>query len=194
MGGGNPMIALCKANYLSGGRGNISSISCSAFLFIFVTFGYPLLNFIPVSCFVGVMFVVVIHTFRFDSIGIILITVIPNKYQSSTNTKYNLRINRVDVLVILVVTVITYVVNLVYAIIIGSAIAAFAFSWRAAQDLKVTGHLVDAQCDSNPAADPLEGMEAQPLAKVYKVRGPLAFANTLRLFEAFDYVNDPPSV
>lgn len=66
--GGCAMIGQSMININSGGRGRLSGITGAVGLMLFVLFGAPLIEIIPVAALVSVMFMVVIGTFEWASL------------------------------------------------------------------------------------------------------------------------------
>jgi SulP family sulfate permease len=110
--GGDAMIGQSIINIKSGGRTRFSAIIASVTLMIFMLFGSAFTNAIPLSGLVGVMFMVVIGTFKWESL------------------KYGGKIPRSDVIVVLAVTFITIFKDLATAVIIGVILSALMFAWE----------------------------------------------------------------
>ena len=110
--GGCAMIGQSMINVKSGGRTRISGISASLFLLLFIVVGSSLIEQIPLAALVGVMFMVVIGTFAWQSIMVIR------------------RIPMADVVVMLIVTAITVIYDLAIAVICGVIVSALAYAWN----------------------------------------------------------------
>jgi len=110
--GGDAMIGQSIINIKSGGRTRISSLVAPIALLIFIMFGSSMINLIPLAGLVGVMFMVVVGTFEWQSL------------------KYGNKIPKQDVLVIVVVTVVTIFVDLATAVIIGVVLSTLMFAWE----------------------------------------------------------------
>ena len=117
--GGCAMIGQSMINVKSGGRTRISGITASLFLLLFIVVGSSLIEQIPLAALVGVMFMVVIGTFAWQSILVIK------------------RIPRTDVVVMIIVTAITVIYDLAIAVISGVIISALAYAWNNA--IRITG-------------------------------------------------------
>ena len=116
--GGCAMIGQSMINVKSGGRTRVSGISASLFLLLFIVVGSSLIELIPLAALVGVMFMVVIGTFAWQSIAIIPL------------------IPRADVAVMLIVTVITVMHDLAVAVICGVIVSALAYAWNNATRIR----------------------------------------------------------
>ena len=121
--GGCAMIGQSMINVKSGGRTRISGIAASLFLLLFIVLGSSLIEQIPLAALVGVMFMVVIGTFAWQSIMVVR------------------RIPKTDVIVMLIVTSVTVIYDLAIAVICGVILSALAYAWnnaiRIRGDLKV---------------------------------------------------------
>jgi SulP family sulfate permease len=124
--GGCAMIGQSMINVKSGGRTRVSGISASLFLLLFIVIGSSLIEQIPLAALVGVMFMVVIGTFAWQSITVIR------------------RIPRTDVIVMLIVTSVTVIYDLAIAVICGVILSALAYAWNNA--IRIRGRVeVDAK-------------------------------------------------
>jgi len=110
--GGCAMIGQSIINVTSGGKTRISSGFAAISLLMFVMFASGLIGMIPLAALVGVMFMVVIGTFEWESLQ--LFNKIPKK----------------DVFIIIIVTTITVVEDLAIAVITGIVISALTFAWE----------------------------------------------------------------
>jgi len=113
--GGCAMIGQSMINVKSGGRTRLSGISAALFLLIFILFGSQFIGMIPLAALVGVMFMVVIGTFAWQSLTIMR------------------RIPLIDALVIVLVTVVTVYHDLAVAVVVGVIVSALAYAWNAAK-------------------------------------------------------------
>ena len=68
--GGCAMIGQSMINVKSGGRTRIAGIAAALFLLSFILVAAPLIEQIPLAALVGVMFMVVIGTFAWNSLRI----------------------------------------------------------------------------------------------------------------------------
>jgi SulP family sulfate permease len=112
--GGCAMIGQSMINVNSGGRTRISGICAALFLLSFILYGSFIIELIPLAALVGVMFMVVIGTFAWNSLR--LLFVVP----------------RADALVIILVTVVTVLEDLAIAVIVGVIVSALVYAWNAA--------------------------------------------------------------
>ena len=117
--GGCAMIGQSMINVKSGGRTRLSGISASIFLLIFILFASPLIAQIPLAALVGVMFMVVIGTFAWNSLRIMT------------------KIPRTDSLVIILVTGVTVWHDLATAVVVGVIVSALAYAWNNATRIHV---------------------------------------------------------
>ncbi|QEN03225.1 SulP family inorganic anion transporter [Thiospirochaeta perfilievii] len=117
--GGCAMIGQSMINIESGGRKRASGISASLFLLSFIIFGSSIIEQIPVASLVGVMFMVVIGTFEWETFNVLK------------------KIPKSDALVILVVTIVTVLTDLAVAVFVGIIISALVFAWESAKKIGV---------------------------------------------------------
>jgi SulP family sulfate permease len=110
--GGCAMIGQSIINIRSGGRGRLSGVVASLTLLGFILFGAGAIEMVPIASLVGVMFMVVIGTFAWNTFRIM------NKVPLS------------DVLVMLTVTGVTVVYDLAIAVFAGVIISALVFAWE----------------------------------------------------------------
>ncbi|GEM05878.1 sodium-independent anion transporter [Halolactibacillus miurensis] len=110
--GGDAMIGQSIINIKSGGRTRLSSLVAPITLLIFILFGASFVNVIPLAGLVGVMFMVVVGTFKWESL------------------KYAGKVPRQDILVILIVTILTVFTDLATAVIAGVITSALMFAWE----------------------------------------------------------------
>ncbi|MEM7717924.1 MAG: SulP family inorganic anion transporter [Pseudomonadota bacterium] len=110
--GGCAMIGQSMINVKSGGRTRIAGIAAALFLLIFIVVASPIIEVIPLAALVGVMFMVVIGTFAWNSIKVL--------------TKVPLT----DAFVILLVTGVTVAYDLATAVFVGVIVSALAYAWN----------------------------------------------------------------
>ncbi|MDX2483792.1 MAG: SulP family inorganic anion transporter [Pseudodonghicola sp.] len=113
--GGCAMIGQSMINVKSGGRTRVAGIAAALFLLIFILFAAPLIEQIPLAALVGVMFMVVIGTFAWNSLTILR------------------KVPLTDAFVILLVTVVTVMEDLAVAVVVGVIVSALAYAWNNAR-------------------------------------------------------------
>ncbi len=121
--GGCAMIGQSMINVKSGGRTRLSGASAALFLLAFILVGSSLIEQIPLAALVGVMFMVVIGTFAWNSLRIMR------------------KIPRTDAFVIVLVTVVTVMTDLATAVIVGVIVSALAYSWQNATRIWAKSHI-----------------------------------------------------
>ena len=110
--GGCAMIGQSMINVKSGGRTRLSGISAALFLLLFIVVASPLIEQIPLAALVGVMFMVVIGTFAWNSFKIMR------------------RVPLSDSVVIVLVTVVTVMYDLATAVVVGVIVSALTYAWN----------------------------------------------------------------
>ncbi|QFT93783.1 Bicarbonate transporter BicA [Roseovarius sp. THAF9] len=124
--GGCAMIGQSIINVKSGGRTRIAGICAAVFLLIFILFAAPLIEQIPLAALVGVMFMVVIGTFAWNSLRILR------------------KVPLSDALVIVLVTVVTVQYDLAIAVVVGVIVSALTYAWNNAKRIHaITGKEMD---------------------------------------------------
>jgi len=116
--GGCAMIGQSMINVKSGGRTRIAGIAAALFLLCFILFAAPLIEVIPLAALVGVMFMVVIGTFAWNSLLILR------------------KVPLTDALVIVLVTAVTVRYDLATAVVVGVIVSALAYAWNNATRIR----------------------------------------------------------
>lgn len=117
--GGDAMIGQSIVNIKSGGRTRFSGIVAALALLFFIMFMSPLVNAIPLASLIGLMFIVVVSTFKWESL------------------KYGKRIPRQDYIVIGIVSTVTVFADLATAVIIGVLMSTVMFAWEKGKRLEL---------------------------------------------------------
>jgi len=113
--GGCAMIGQSMINVKSGGRTRVAGIAAAVFLLLFILVGSSVIELIPLAALVGVMFMVVIGTFAWNSLTILR------------------KVPLMDAFVILLVTVVTVMEDLAVAVVVGVIVSALAYAWNNAR-------------------------------------------------------------
>uniref|UniRef100_A0A7S1RMC9 SLC26A/SulP transporter domain-containing protein n=1 Tax=Alexandrium catenella TaxID=2925 RepID=A0A7S1RMC9_ALECA len=179
--GGCAMIGQSMINVGSGARHRVSSICAGVTLMLIVLVAGPVVNRIPVSALVGVMFNVVYHTFEWHSLKLILLAAMPEKTRLKLFSKKtgHQKMRRFDAVIIVAVTLVTLFTNLATAVGVGMLLALFAFALESADLISVVTRASG-------------GVEAK--TKIYEVHGILFFGSTSKFLELFDEDGDPEDV
>lgn len=109
--GGCAMIGQSMINVKSGGRTRVAGIAAALFLLAFILFASGLIEQIPLAALVGVMFMVVIGTFAWNSLRILR------------------KVPRTDAFVTILVTIVTVATDLATAVVVGVIVSALAYAW-----------------------------------------------------------------
>jgi SulP family sulfate permease len=117
--GGCAMLGQSLINISNGARARLSGIVAAVALLLFVMFGAPVIEKLPMAALTGLMIMVAIGTFEWASLRTF------NKMPKS------------DIFVMLVVTLITVLLhNLALAVLIGVIISALVFAWDNAKRIR----------------------------------------------------------
>ncbi len=118
--GGCAMIGQSIINIKSGGRGRLSGVVAAMALLGFILFGSTYIEMVPIAALVGVMFMVVIGTFAWNTFKIL------NKVPLA------------DVMVMMIVTGTTVAFDLAIAVFAGVVVSALVFAWDKALHISAT--------------------------------------------------------
>ena len=122
--GGCAMIGQSLINVSSGARARLSGIVAAVMLLVFIVFGAPLIEQLPMAALTGLMIMVAIGTFEWASL------------------KTFRRMPTSDVFTMVLVTLVTAVLhNLALAVLIGVVVAALVFAWDSAVRIRARKHV-----------------------------------------------------
>ncbi len=122
--GGCAMIGQSLINISSGARARLSGIVASVGLLMFIMYGAPVIEKMPVAALTGVMVMVSIGTFEWASLKVFG------------------KMPWTDVIVMIVVTLVTvFLHNLALAVLIGVIISALKFAWENALRIRARKHI-----------------------------------------------------
>ena len=110
--GGCAMIGQSMINVKSGARTRLAGIAAALFLLTFIVVASPVIEVIPLAALVGVMFMVVIGTFAWNSLMILR------------------KVPLSDAFVILLVTAVTVAYDLATAVFVGVIVSALTYAWN----------------------------------------------------------------
>ena len=122
--GGCAMIGQSLINVSSGARARLSGIVAAVMLLVFILFGAPLIERLPMAALTGLMIMVAIGTFEWASLRTFR------------------RMPTSDVLIMVLVTLVTAVLhNLALAVLLGVVVAALVFAWDNAIRIRARKHI-----------------------------------------------------
>lgn len=156
--GGCSMMGQSIINVNSGGKKNLSGIVAGLFLLSFIVFGSSIIESIPIAALVGVMFMVVIGTFKWSSLRMFG------------------KMPKIDIALMIIVTIIMIKYNLAYAVIAGIIISALKFAWEKGKNISANTYI-----DENGS-------------KVYQLDGPLFFGSVASFKDIFTVNEDPSDI
>ena len=117
--GGCAMIGQSMINMESGGRGRLSGLTASIALLAFILFLSGLIEMIPLAALTGIMMMVVIGTFAWPSLKLLL------------------KVPKEDALVIVLVTVVTVIQDLAIAVLVGVIVSSLVYAWKSSRQIEV---------------------------------------------------------
>lgn len=181
--GGDAMIGVTTVNCVGGGRGRLSSFTAALMTMIIIMGAYPLLNFIPLGALIGMMAIVVYRTFRWFTLKAFLSCFMPMQLRDRLG--FHNKMDRFDLAVIVIVSILTVVSSLLTACLIGIAIAAIVFTTKIAGKMKISSRIitVDKKTSGRPKT-----------IKIYSVSGPVFFGTKLEFVRHFNVLEDPEQV
>ena len=114
------MIGQSMINVKSGGRTRVAGIAAAVFLLLFILVGSSVIELIPLAALVGVMFMVVIGTFAWNSLTILR------------------KVPKMDAFVILLGDCCDGVEDLAVAVVVGVIVSRLAYAWNNARRIHAT--------------------------------------------------------
>ena len=151
--GGCAMIGQSMINVKSGGRTRIAGIVAALFLLSFILFASPLIELIPLAALVGVMFMVVIGTFAWNSLRILF------------------KVPLIDAFVIVLVTVVTVYEDLAVAVVVGVIVSALAYAWNNARRIHAKSYVTPEGAKVYQIQGPLFFGSSEGFAELFDVAG-----------------------
>merc|ERR1712203_636868 len=181
--GGCAMLGQSMININSGARTRLSSAVAGVVLLLVVMVAYPAINVIPTSALAGVMFNVVVHTFEWSSLKLMLLAVLPLRLRRAcfSEVRSQQKIRRADALVILLVTVVTLVSDLAIAVGVGMAVSCAMFVFDSASLISASSKEV-------------EDVATGERVKFYDIHGVLFFGSCTQFSALFNAKEDPNDV
>ena len=119
--GGCAMIGQSMINISSGGRGRLSGIVAAISLLCFILFFSRWIEMIPIAALTGIMMMVVIGTFAWPSLKLLL------------------KVPKEDALVVILVTVVTVIQDLAIAVLVGVIVSCLVYAWKSSRQIEVSG-------------------------------------------------------
>ena len=151
--GGCARIGQALINVKSGGRTRVAGVAAAVFLVLFIVAAAPLIEQIPLAALVGVMFMVVIGTFAWQSLRILR------------------RVPMTDAVVIILVTVVTVATDLALAVVVGVIVSALAYAWNNASRIYAKTYVTPEGAKVYQVQGPLFFGSAAGFAELFDVTG-----------------------
>jgi SulP family sulfate permease len=151
--GGCAMIGQSMINVKSGGRTRVAGIAAAVFLLLFILVGSSVIELIPLAALVGVMFMVVIGTFAWNSLTILR------------------KVPLMDAFVILLVTVVTVMEDLAVAVVVGVIVSALAYAWNNARRIHAKTYMTPEGARVYQVQGPLFFGSSDGFAELFDVAG-----------------------
>ncbi|MEM6727440.1 MAG: SulP family inorganic anion transporter [Pseudomonadota bacterium] len=151
--GGCAMIGQSMINVKSGARTRVAGVAAALFLLAFIVIASPLIEQIPLAALVGVMFMVVIGTFAWNSFKIMR------------------KVPAIDAFVIVLVTVTTVLTDLAIAVVVGVIVSALAYAWQNAVRISAKSYRTPEGAKVYQVQGPLFFGSAEGFAELFDVAG-----------------------
>ncbi|MGB7241387.1 MAG: SulP family inorganic anion transporter [Sulfitobacter sp.] len=151
--GGCAMIGQSMINVKSGGRTRVAGIAAAVFLLLFILVGSSVIELIPLAALVGVMFMVVIGTFAWNSLTILR------------------KVPLMDAFVILLVTVVTVMEDLAVAVVVGVIVSALAYAWNNARRIHAKSYFTPEGARVYQVQGPLFFGSSEGFSELFDVHG-----------------------
>ncbi|MGD1883487.1 MAG: SulP family inorganic anion transporter [Paracoccaceae bacterium] len=151
--GGCAMIGQSMINVKSGGRTRIAGLAAAIFLLLFIVVGSSIIELIPLAALVGVMFMVVIGTFAWNSLKILR------------------KVPLTDAFVIVLVTVVTVMEDLAVAVVVGVIVSALAYAWNNARRIHAKAYTTPEGAKIYQVQGPLFFGSATGFVEMFNVPG-----------------------
>lgn len=162
--GGSAVIGQSMINVNSGGRGRLSGLVAGVALLLFIVSGSGLIQQIPIAALIGVMFMVVIATFGWESFRLLP------------------RMPKSDAFILVSVTLITVLTNLAAAALLGVLLAALIYVWNSSEYIYC--EIVQEVSIGTSSSD----------TKMYRLHGQLFFGSASKFKTLFNPATDPDTV
>ncbi|MFK7876709.1 MAG: SulP family inorganic anion transporter [Paracoccaceae bacterium] len=150
--GGCAMIGQSMINVKSGGRTRIAGVAAALFLLSFILFASPLIEQIPLAALVGVMFMVVIGTFAWNTFRIMRVS---TKFAS---------------FVTILVTVVTVLEDLAVAVVVGVIVSALQYAWVNASRISTKSFVTPEGAKVYQVEGPLFFGSAEGFAEMFEIK------------------------
>ena len=150
--GGCAMIGQSMIIVKSGGRTRLAAISAAVFLLLFILVASPIIEQIPLAALVGVMFMVVIGTFAWNSLKILR------------------KVPFTDSFVIVLVTGVTVAYDLATAVVVGVIVSALAYAWNNATRIHAKVHTTPEGAKVYQVQGPLFFGSAEGFSELFDVQ------------------------
>ena len=185
VGGGSTIGASIVACFQgSNGRYRICGVVTSLSILLTVLVGHAAIAAIPASALVGIIAVTVHHTFEYESVYIVISSMMPMVMREWIKEhvfhRSMRKIQRADAFVITLVTVLTLISNLGIAISAGLIFNSLVYSWQSANRLQVAVEVVHLPKDKD--------------LKIYHLEGPMFFGNARSIVAEFTPETDPDEI
>lgn len=196
--GGNAMIGQSVICIKTGGFRRLSNIVTGLTVLCITAALFHVVNLMPSAAFVGMMWMICYYTFEWNSFRL-LFHACHNENNRERFGRHH-KIERTDLLVIVVVTVVTLFTNLAMAVAAGIGINLISFAVKSGETVQLKAKTLLLPTAADQLADPdrpgkdCESDNVVQGTVVYEVEGPLFFGSIRQFMDLFDYDGDPSDV
>ena len=136
--GGCVTIGQAMINVGSGAKLRFSSVWAAFILLIIILVAYPIIDLVPVSGLVSVMFdMIAFHIFDWGSLKTMLTALVPEKTRVGTSLA-TLKVTRTDTVTVIVVAVVSIFTNLAVGVGTGVVLCSLGFAWTHGKEVRLT--------------------------------------------------------
>lgn len=149
--GGNAMIGQSVICIKSGGFRRVSNISTGFTVLLITVALFKVVNLMPAAAFVGMMWMICYYTFEWNTFRLIFHAIHNDGMRERFNRHY--KIERSDVLVVIVVTVVTLFSNLAMAVACGLALNLIAYAVKSGDSVRLKAKILLTPHDTSSGGD-----------------------------------------
>ena len=166
--GGSGVVSMSVLADRTFGTTCLSTFMTGLMLFIFVMWGYPVIDFIPLSAISGISIAMVCSFIQWRSMVATFTTCLPNKTRDQLSPQFN--IARFDVLVMLTVTAACLIVDVATLLFFVIGLAVFTFAairaWMATRKERKAMEKDDKDADQVNTTQNMDGEEQEEFPNI----------------------------
>jgi len=181
--GGGGSVGQAVVSIHCGGITRISTFLSGCFMIISIYYAYDIINLVPLGAVAGVMLWSAVMLIDWTSIKSIIAATVPLSIRDRLHMDF--KINRGDVLVVIVMMGTTACIDLTYALVAGVLFSILIYAWDSSNRVSVERKTsIDETLAEETYHNPLREKEVTKVV-TYHVSGPLFFATSQTFVDAF---------